>query len=96
MNEIYLSTGAILGRRNGFDFRVLTEHYNAFHCDGFEFMMSATRTTRMRAFPNGCAPVGRAASASPPFTRTKHIGDLLSDPDELSLSGGAGPVREEL
>ena len=29
------------------------------------------------------------------FHADKHIGDLLSDPDELSLRG-AGPVRKEL
>lgn len=40
----------------------------------------------MRAFPNGCAPVGRAASGIAAFHADKHIGDLLSDPDELSLS----------
>lgn len=86
MNEIYLSTGAILGRRNGFDFRVLTEHYNAFHCDGFEFMMfrdSYDSYARIPEWLRACRSRGIRIAA---FHADKHIGDLLSDPDELSLS----------
>lgn len=86
LNEIYLSTGAILGRRNGFDFRVLTEHYNAFHCDGFEFMMfrdSYDSYARIPEWLRACRSRGIRIAA---FHADKHIGDLLSDPDELSLS----------
>ncbi len=38
-HKILCSTGALIGRPNGRDFRLLTDLAPKLHCDGFEFMM---------------------------------------------------------
>lgn len=42
MSTIVCSTGALLGRPNGRDFRLLTSLVPQLDCDGFEFMMYST------------------------------------------------------
>ena len=37
--EILCSTGALIGRPNGRDYRLLEPLSKKLHCDGFEFMM---------------------------------------------------------
>lgn len=37
--QIFVSTGALIGRPNGRDYRLLKDLTNRIHCDGFEFMM---------------------------------------------------------
>lgn len=39
MNQILCSTGALIGRPNGRNHRLLAEYAGRLHCDGFEFMM---------------------------------------------------------
>lgn len=39
MNRVLCSTGALIGRTNGRNFRLLTECVQKLDCDGFEFMM---------------------------------------------------------
>ena len=39
MNKILCSTGALLGRPNGRDWRLLAEYTPRLNCDGFEFMV---------------------------------------------------------
>lgn len=39
MNQILCSTGALIGRPNGRNHRLLAEYAGGLHCDGFEFMM---------------------------------------------------------
>ena len=38
MTEIYLSTGAFIGRKNGRNHRLLLDYQEKIECDGFEFM----------------------------------------------------------
>ena len=42
MNEILCSTGALIGRPNGRNYRLLKELTKQLCCDGFEFMMYNT------------------------------------------------------
>ena len=42
MNRILCSTGALIGRPNGRDYRLLEECVRRLECDGFEFMMYST------------------------------------------------------
>lgn len=37
--KIYVSTGALIGRPNGRDYRLLKDFKNQLNCDGFEFML---------------------------------------------------------
>lgn len=83
MNEIYLSTGAFIGRRNGFDFKLLTEHNDAFHCDGFEFMMFRDSYAQIPDLVRICRERGVRIRA---FHADKYIGDLLGEPGEASLA----------
>ena len=39
MHQIYCSTGALLGRPNGRDYRLLAEYCPQLNCDGFEFIL---------------------------------------------------------
>ena len=39
MNKLYVSTGTIVGRANGYDHRIITENFEKFECDGYELMM---------------------------------------------------------
>lgn len=42
MAKILCSTGTMIGRPNGRDYRLLGKYANQLHCDGFEFMMYST------------------------------------------------------
>lgn len=42
MQQVFCSTGALIGRPNGRDFRLLEKCRNELRCDGFEFMMYNT------------------------------------------------------
>ena len=39
MNKLYVSTGTIVGKANGYDHKVITENFENFSCDGYELMM---------------------------------------------------------
>ena len=41
MNQILCSTGAIIGKPNNNDYRLLREYAPKLECDGFELMMSS-------------------------------------------------------
>lgn len=42
MNQLLCSTGALIGRPNGRDYRLLGGLSKKLECDGFEFMMYST------------------------------------------------------
>ena len=42
MNQILCSTGALIGRPNGRDYRLLRQLYQQLDCDGFEFLFYDT------------------------------------------------------
>ena len=42
MNRILCSTGALIGRPNGRDYRLLKQCARELECDGFEFLMYNT------------------------------------------------------
>jgi len=42
MNQVLVSTGALIGRPNGRDYRLLKEYVPRLSCDGIEFMMYST------------------------------------------------------
>ena len=42
MNQILCSTGAIIGKPNNNDYRLLREYAPKLECDGFELMMSSS------------------------------------------------------
>lgn len=39
MNKILCSTGALIGRCNNWDYRLIEAYSNELGCDAFEFMM---------------------------------------------------------
>ncbi len=75
MNRTLCSTGALIGRPNGRDFRLLSECAERLSCDGFEFMMYETwyeRLDELRAF------MAKHAFAVPVFHCDKSVGNLVS------------------
>lgn len=97
MNPIYLSTGAFTGRINGRNFRLLAEHWQKFHCDGFELMVFSELYPLISQLPQIYHGI-----PIPMLHADKRIGDLLSDENgfdaardmylqnaELALSLGA-------
>lgn len=42
MNKVFCSTGALIGRPNNRDYRLIKEFAPSLECDGFEFMMYST------------------------------------------------------
>ena len=42
MAQILCSTGTMIGRPNGRDYRLIGKYASQLHCDGFEFMMYST------------------------------------------------------
>lgn len=83
MNQVYLSTGAFIGKRNGFDFDLLINGHSDFICDGFEFMMFRNMYDRLGETVGRC----RAENIKIPVIHAdKRIGDLFSEPDDESFS----------
>ena len=39
MHNVYCSTGALIGRPNGRDYKLLADCAKRIECDGFEFLM---------------------------------------------------------
>ncbi|MBQ3229717.1 MAG: sugar phosphate isomerase/epimerase [Clostridia bacterium] len=75
MNEILCSTGALIGRPNGRDFRLLGELSRQIRYDGFEFMMYSTwreQVDEIADFVNGL-------SVNVPVVHCeKGVGELIS------------------
>lgn len=75
MKRILFSTGALLGRPNGRDFKLLSECAPRLNCDGFEFMMYDTwydKLDEIREFMKGLS------LSLPSFHVEKQVGELIS------------------
>ena len=49
MHQILCSTGALIGRPNGRDYRLLKQFCPQLECDGFEFMLYTTLYDQIEA-----------------------------------------------
>ncbi len=75
MNRILCSTGALIGRPNGRDFRLLAKCREMLECDGFEFMMYSDwheKADELKGF------MSKLAVAVPTFHIEKDVGNLIS------------------
>ena len=75
MNRVLCSTGALIGRPNGRNYKLLTECAQRLDCDGFEFMMYSDWYEKLdeivellESFPK----------SFPVFHIEKYVGDLIS------------------
>lgn len=75
MNRILCSTGAVIGRPNGRDFRLLTGLADRLHCDGFELLMYDDWYDRADALAETVLSLGKPF---PVFHVEKSVGDLIS------------------
>lgn len=84
MRRVLCSTGALIGRPNGRDHRLLTELAPKLGCDGFEFMIYNTW------YPNFDRVISDVASMGlciPTVHCEKSIGELLADGREDEAAG---------
>ena len=58
MNRILCSTGAIIGRPNGRNHRLLASFAPELHCDGFEFMIYDTWYDKLDEVVSDTAALG--------------------------------------
>lgn len=75
MNKIYCSTGALIGRPNGRDYRLLSECIENIRCDGYEFMMYDTWYEKLEALREFFKSISLSC---PVFHVEKGIGELIS------------------
>ena len=79
MNRILCSTGALIGRPNGRNFRLLGECAEKLDCDGFEFMMYDD----WYACPDALAEcLNGIDKPFPSFHTEKDVGELISRNEE--------------
>ena len=79
MNRILCSTGALIGRPNGRDYRLLTSCRDALECDGFELLMYNSwldRADELLQFLSGLRV------SFPSFHIEKDVGNLISRDNE--------------
>ena len=77
--EIYCSTGAFLGRINGGNLRLLTEHGHHIQCDGFEFMLFPMWYETLQ---DVIAALRASGLRFPVLHADKSIGDAVSSAQE--------------
>ena len=75
MNEILCSTGALITRQNGLNYRLLPEIAPRLRCDGFEFMMSGSWTDTWEQISD---EVQKMQLSFPAFHADKRVGELIS------------------
>lgn len=75
MHRILCSTGALIGRPNGRDFRLLSCCAERLKCDGFEFMMYDSWYERLEELSRFLLPLSLNI---PVMHCEKHIGEALS------------------
>lgn len=80
-SRVLCSTGAIIGRNNAFDYKLIMEYAPKIHCDGFEFMMFHHFAEGNNWYEN-IEQVGKDLSKSglsfPVFHIDKRIGEFIS------------------
>ena len=75
MNKILCSLGAVIGRANGMDIRVLDECIERLECDGYEFLMSRSWYDKVDDI---CTYLTGKSISLPVFHADKNIGNLIS------------------
>lgn len=75
MHQVLCSTGALIGRPNGRDFRLLATCVDRLKCDGFEFMMYDTWYEKTDEL---CRFLKELSISIPVMHCEKHIGEAIS------------------
>lgn len=75
MAQILCSTGTMIGRPNGRDYRLLSKYVKELHCDGYEFMMYSTWYDRV---PELIAYLKELRMFIPIVHCEKSVGELIS------------------
>lgn len=78
MSQIVCSTGALIGRPNNRDYRLLKSFAGQLRCDGFEFMMYSSWYDEMEAL---VATLQDLQLNIPVMHCEKHIGEIISQGD---------------
>lgn len=79
MNKLYVSTGAIVGKANSYDHRVIIENFEKFQCDGFEIMLLGFWYKNLDKI---AAELNAAGIKMPVVHFDKDIGVIFSENDE--------------
>ncbi len=75
MKKVLCSTGAIVSRKNGRDYRLIQKYAPLLHCDGFEFMMYDSWYDDYRRIARELSEASVNFSA---FHVEKRVGELIS------------------
>lgn len=76
MHKVFCSTGCVLGRANGRDYRLLRDIIPKIDCDGFELMFYSAWYDRVPAFVDFILSLD---ASFPTFHCDKSIGELLAE-----------------
>ncbi|MBR5858843.1 MAG: sugar phosphate isomerase/epimerase [Clostridia bacterium] len=79
MNRILCSTGALIGRPNGRNYRLLTQCIRELECDGFEFLMYSTWRDEIEEMKSFLCSL---SVDFPVFHIEKSVGNLISRDNE--------------
>lgn len=82
MNNILCSTGALIGRPNGRNYKLLKEFSKRLTCDGFEFMMYSVWYDN---FEEIICYLQEMEAYIPVVHCEKHIGEVISINDDIEL-----------
>ncbi|MBQ6183134.1 MAG: sugar phosphate isomerase/epimerase [Clostridia bacterium] len=75
MHNVYCSTGALIGKPNGRDYRLLADCAKHIECDGFEFMMYGDWYSE---YETAAGYILKNGISAPVFHIEKQVGELIS------------------
>ncbi|MEA4823061.1 MAG: sugar phosphate isomerase/epimerase [Clostridiaceae bacterium] len=90
MNRIYLSTGAFTGRVNGRNWRLAIEYAGKLACDGYELLIFPEFAEKL---PEIIREYRAAELTIPVVHAEKHLGDLVSNPEEAAMEEACELLR---
>ena len=88
MNKVYCSTGALIGKPNNRDYRLIRKYAKYLQCDGFEFMMYSTWYGKEKEIIKELLDTGLEF---PIMHCEKHIGEDLGK----NADGNYGEAKEK-
>lgn len=91
MNQILCSTGALIGKPNGRNYRLLEKLSEELTCDGFEFMMYSSWYEETGEIIEFLQQIGRNI---PVMHCEKHIGEIISRNGEGDFSEAMGKFEK--
>lgn len=91
MNKLYVSTGTIVGRANGYNHHVIEENFRRLNCDGFEIMILPAWYGRLDEIAGDLVSAG---INMPVVHFDKEIGVTLAEGNKYLISGAMAKFEQ--